>query len=80
MLAIVKDRRADINIRVAAVKAIAAIGYLDAIPMLERLQQRIAGQIAGQIPMAFVERLEAEGEQLLPALREALRYLAEVED
>lgn len=80
MLAIVKDRRADINIRVAAVKAIAAIGYLDAIAVLERLHQRIAGQIAGQIPMAFAERLEVEGEMLIPALQEALRFLAEVED
>jgi hypothetical protein len=78
MLAIVKDRHADIDIRVAAVQAIAAIGYLDAIEVLERLHQRIAGQIAGQIPMAFAERLEAEGEQLIPALLEALRYLAEV--
>ncbi len=80
MLAIVKDRRADINIRVAAVQAIAAIGYLDAIAVLERLHQRITGQIAGQIPMAFAERLEAEGERLIPALQEALRFLAEVED
>ncbi len=80
MLAIVKDGRADIPVRVAAVKAIAAIGYLDAIAVLERLHQRIAGQIAGQIPMAFAARLEAEGQQLLPALRKALRLLAEVED
>jgi hypothetical protein len=80
MLAIVKDRHADINIRVAAVKAIAAIGYLDAIAVLERLHQRITGQIAGQIPMAFAAHLEAEGEKLIPALQEALRFLAEVED
>jgi len=80
MLAIVKDRHADLNIRVAAVQAIAAIGYLDAIAVLERLHQRIAGQIAGQIPMAFAGRLEAEGELLIPALQEALRFLAEVED
>jgi len=80
MLAIVKDRRADIDIRVAAVKAIAAIGYIDAIRVLERLHQRIAGQIAGQIPMAFAGHLEAEGELLIPALQEALRFLGEVED
>jgi hypothetical protein len=80
MLAIVKDGRADIAIRVAAVKAIAVIGYLDAIVVLEQLNQRIAGQIAGQIPMAFAGRLEAEAEQLLPALQEALHLLAEVAD
>ncbi len=80
MLAIVENGRAEIAIRVAAVKAIAAIGYLDAIAVLERLHQRISGQIAGQIPMAFAGRLEAEAEQLLPALQESLRFLAEVAD
>ena len=80
MLPIVKDRHADIDIRVAAVKTIAAIGYLDAKRALERLYERITGQIAGQIPMAFAGHLEAEGELLIPALQEALRILAEVED
>ena len=80
MLAIVKDRHADIDIRVAAVKTIAAIGYLDAKRVLEDLHQRITGQIAGQIPMAFAGHLEAEGEFLIPALQQALRFLAEVED
>ena len=80
MLAIVKDRHADIDIRVAAVKTIAAIGYLDAKGVLEKLHQRITGQIAGQIPMAFAGHLEAEEELLIPALQEALRILAEVED
>ncbi len=80
LLAILKDGRADIAIRVAAVNGIAAIGYLDAITELERLHQRISGQIAGQIPMVFAGRLEAETGQLLPALQEALRFLAEVAD
>jgi hypothetical protein len=80
MLGIVKDRHADIDIRVSAVNAIAAIGYLDARDVLEKLHQRITGQIAGQIPMAFAGHLEAEGELLIPALQKALRFLAEVED
>ena len=80
LLAIVKDRRANIAVRVAAVQAVAAIGYLDAISVLENLHQRIAGRVAGQIPMAFAERFEAEAERLLPALHQAVHSLEEAGD
>lgn len=74
---ILRDRRMDIQIRVAAARAIEAIGYLEAAPEVERLENRIASRIAGQEDMGFVPSLEEEAQLLLPALQEVSRALAE---
>jgi hypothetical protein len=67
----------DIQIRVSAARAIEAIGYLDAAPQVEVLENRIASRIAGQEDMGFVPSLEEEAVLLLPALQEVSRSLAE---
>lgn len=74
---ILKDRRMDIQIRVAAARAIEAIGYLDAAAQVEQLENRIASRIGGQEDMGFIPSLEEEAQLLLPALQEVSRALAE---
>jgi hypothetical protein len=77
LLQILQDRRADIQIRVAAAHALAAIGYLDAAPEVARLLNRIASRLAGQEAMEFAPGLEPEIELLLPALESLNQALSE---
>jgi hypothetical protein len=68
LLQILQDRKADIQIRVSAAHALAAIGYLDAAPAVATLLNRIASRLAGQEEMGFAPSLEAEADLLIPAL------------
>lgn len=80
LVRILKDRQTGIPIRIAAAEAIAEVGFLAAKNALNELYQRIAGREAGQMQMAFASCTEAEIEELLPALRNAIRVLEEAED
>lgn len=77
LVQILNDRRMDIQIRVAAARAIEAIGYLEAAQQVEMLENRIASRIAGQEDMGFIPSLEEEAQLLLPALHDLGRALAE---
>lgn len=77
LVQLLQDRRVDIQIRVAAAKAIEALGYLDAAPEVAILENRIASRIAGQEEMGFAPALEAEAELLLPVLQELGQALQE---
>lgn len=77
LLRLLQDRAVDIQIRVAAARAIEALGYLEAAPAVEVMQNRIASRIAGQEQMTFAPSLEAEADLLLPALTDLGRALQE---
>ena len=77
LLQILQDRKADIQIRVAAAHALAVIGYLDAAPAVATLLNRIASRLAGQEEMGFAPSLEAEADLLLPALESLNDALSE---
>jgi hypothetical protein len=77
LVRILQDRSVDIQIRVAAARAIEALGYLDAAPAVAVLENRIASRVAGQEQMGFAPSLEAEAELLLPALNDLSRALQE---
>lgn len=77
LILILKDRQMDIQIRVAAAQAIEAIGYLEAVPEVAVLENRLASRMAGQEDMGFVPSLEQEAELLLPALQALHRSLEE---
>lgn len=77
LLQILQDRKADIQIRVSAAHAVAAIGYLDAAPAVANLLNRIASRLAGQEEMGFAPSLEAEADLLLPALENLSQSLEE---
>ena len=77
LLQILQDRKADIQIRVSAAHALAAIGYLDAAPAVAALLNRIASRLAGQEEMGFAPSLEAEADLLIPALESLNDALSE---
>lgn len=76
-LRIIKDRKADVHVRAAAVRIIGSLGYLDAADALERLANRLATREAGQLEMGFAPEREREAQTLLPVLRETNQLLKE---
>lgn len=75
LVRILANRKVDINIRIAAAKAIGKIGFLDAGPDLRRIQERLMSRKAGQMEMAFAPTPDEEAEDLLPVVSEALQLL-----
>jgi HEAT repeat protein len=69
---ILADRKMAINIRKLACWAIGEIGYLEAIPTLERLLSRLEVRAEGQKYMPFHVQEQNEENQLLPAIHDAL--------
>ncbi|HEY45998.1 MAG: hypothetical protein AMJ88_09945 [Anaerolineae bacterium SM23_ 63] len=75
LVRILANRKVDVNIRIAAAKAIGKIGFLEAGPDLRRIQERLMSRKAGQMEMAFAPRPDEEAESLLPVVLEALQSL-----
>jgi len=72
---ILSDRQTPLEIRKLAAFLVAEVGYLDAIPALERLQSRLEAKAEGQQWLPFYLQEECEEYQLLPAVRNALDIL-----
>lgn len=69
------DRKIPLDVRKQAAKMIGSVGYLDALPALERLHSRLESRIYGQKAMPFApEESDIEAE-LLPVIHEALNFL-----
>ncbi len=75
LVRILANRKVEVNIRIAAAKAIGTIGFLEAGPDLRRIQERLMSRKAGQMEMAFAPAPDEEAESLLPEVLEALRSL-----
>jgi HEAT repeat protein len=75
LVRILANRKVDVNIRIAAAKAIGKIGFLEAGPDLHRIQERLMSRKAGQMEMAFAPRPDEEAENLLPVVLETLQSL-----
>ena len=75
LVRILANRKVDVNIRIAAAKAIGRIGFLDAGPTLRRMHERLLSRKAGQMEMAFASITDEEAERLLPAVLDALQSL-----
>lgn len=76
-LRILKDRKADVQVRAAAVRVIGNLGYLDAADALENLANRLASREAGQMDMGFAPDRDREAHTLLPVLRQTNEILKE---
>lgn len=72
---ILADRKAPIAVREQAAYFIGIVGYLDAIPALERLSSRIESKLSGQQAMAFAPTFATEELKLLPAIQDTLTLL-----
>lgn len=72
---ILSDRNAPMAIREQAAQYIGLVGYLDAIPALERLSSRLESRISGQQAMSFAPPAASEEMKLLPTIRDTLTLL-----
>jgi hypothetical protein len=75
LIAILTDRKVLMPIRKKATQMIGLVGYLDAIPALERLQSRLETRLNGQQSMSFVTPATPEETELLPEVRNTLNLL-----
>lgn len=72
---ILSDRKAPMDVREQAAQFIGFVGYLDAIPALERLSSRLESRLSGQQAMSFAPPAISEETKLLPTIRETLTLL-----
>jgi hypothetical protein len=72
---ILTDRKSPMSIRKQAVEAIGRVGYLETLPVLERLESRLETRQNGQKTMPFAATTNPEEIELLPEVKKALDYL-----
>lgn len=75
LVEILGDRASAVSIRKKAIFFVGLVGYLDAIPALERLVARLEARQNGQQSMSFVTSSVVEEGSLLPVIRQALASL-----
>ncbi|MCU0487556.1 MAG: hypothetical protein MUE67_01240 [Anaerolineales bacterium] len=66
---IMLDRKNPLSIRVQAAQMIGRVGYLDAVPSIERLMNRLEARVNGQQVFPFSSAESTEEAQLLPVLQ-----------
>lgn len=69
---ILAERRNPLPIRRAAAQMIGRVGYLDAIPALERLAARLEARLSGQQAMPFAPPAQPDESELYPVIRDVL--------
>lgn len=74
---IMSDRKMPFEIRRQAIIFIGRVGFLEAIPALERFESRLEARISGQKSMPFAPPSSPEGSSLLPDVQATLALLRE---
>ena len=72
---ILSSRKVPLEIRRYAVRMVGLVGYLDAIPALERQLARLETRLHGQTSLAFAPVDMVEDAELIPDIRRALAFL-----
>ena len=72
---ILSDRKLPLAVRREATRFIGLVGYLDAIPALERMLVRLEARVNGQQTMPFAPPGQPDEVDLLPDIRSALLNL-----
>jgi hypothetical protein len=72
LVEIINDRTKPLEIRQEAIRIIGAVGYVEAIPSLDRLSARLEARMNGQKAMPFAPPSEKTEMDLLVTVREAL--------
>jgi hypothetical protein len=75
LVEILSSRKVQLAIRQEAVRLIGIVGYLDAIPALERMLIRLESRIQGQQAMSFIPLTGVDDSALLPEIQIALKKL-----
>ncbi len=73
---IAMSRKSPLEIRRLALQLIGMVGYLDAVPALERMLQRGEARVNGQQSMPFAAPTGVDDTGLLPDIKAALALLA----
>jgi HEAT repeat protein len=73
---ILTERRMPLVVRRMAIHYIGLVGYLDAMPALERMLLRLESRTAGQQSMPFAPPVQSDEWHLLPEIRSALANLS----
>lgn len=72
---ILSDRKSPLAVRKQAGKMIGQVGFVDAIPALERLSTRLESRLNGQRSMPFAPSSPQEELELLPVIQTAMTLL-----
>jgi HEAT repeat protein len=72
---ILSDRKSPLAVRKQAGRMIGHVGFLDALPALERLSARLEARLNGQRAMPFAPVPSAEELELLPVVHTAMTLL-----
>jgi hypothetical protein len=75
LASILSDRKFPAPIRLQAANFIGRVGFLEAIPVLERLEVRLLSRINGQQAMPFAPTSLPDESELLPAVQSTLNLL-----
>ena len=69
------DREEKLSIRRRAIYFIGQVGYLDALPILQKLQVRLEARLSGQQSFLEIPTGAADETSLLPDIQKAIEYL-----
>lgn len=69
------DRQLDISIRMMAITLLGQVGYVAALPELERIQNRLQTRQQGQQSMPFAPAQKTSELELLPSLKRSILIL-----
>jgi HEAT repeat protein len=75
LLEIANSRKAPLEVRRRALRMIGRVGYVDALPALERIQARLESRLNGQQAMPIAPPLGVDDSALLPDVLEVLSAL-----
>lgn len=75
LLEILNDQKAPLKIRKTAAIALGRVGYLDALPSLEKLQIRLEAKINGQKTMPFAAANYSDEAELLSPIQSSISIL-----
>jgi len=75
LIDILNDHKTPIEVRKQAAIMIGLVGYLYALPAMERLSGRLEARIYGQKAMQFAPQSNSSESELLPVIHDALRVL-----
>lgn len=75
LVEILSDRNNTLSVRKKAIDLVGLVGYLDAIPALERLEARLQTRLIGQQAMPFAQSASLDESELLPAIQGAINSL-----
>jgi hypothetical protein len=75
MAGILSDRKFPLPVRLQAAHYIGLVGFLDAIPIMERLESRLLSKVGGQQAMPFAPPTGPDESDLLPIVQFTLNVL-----